>query len=588
MKKCIDISKHQTAFNAVTCKNAGISTVICRLAYGAAVDQKLYAYAQLAKSEGMAVGGYGFATWHYKSLNNSNLDKARSLMRSQVTAWIDYAKKAGITSWFAIDQELEKKCVMGLSIGDNTTLLNEAADMIRSAGFVPCLYVGANWCMTNVNLNSFHDPLWIAYYKYYGTAKYFDNVETFPASSGTYGRWMNQYKNRICMWQFTSEGYASMYGCTHGSNNLDKNWMYLEPNEKNVSNEVKNDMSNSFDEYCLFPMACLRVTQGCGFTVDGVKASTYSHLYQTAYDIAGEDTGKSVLYAPFSCKVLRIYNGRSSASKCNFTWYVNTKRVLGANGVVYAPNSLFFMTAHCDTSFMNAHGIRVGAVFVQGQICGSEGTAGASGAHCHITFGTGTWDGKGWHEIKNRRGSWEINNPIYMHKVCYLKANCVVKNGFGYPWKTLNGNVSVPSNSTNNISGGQSGSASGNYFPKYTGNSDSIIVALKAVGADSSYDYRAKIAKVNGITGYVGSAQQNLTMVSLLKQGKLLKAASYFKKYIGNSTSITVALKAIGEDNSYSYREKIAAANNIRGYHGSAQQNLSMVDLLKKGILIKP
>ncbi len=61
------------------------------------------------------------------------------------------------------------------------------------------------------------------------------------------------------------------------------------------------------------------------------------------------------------------------------------------------------------------------------------------------------------------------------------------------------------------------------YFKKYTGTSGSIVTALNSIGATSSYSYREKIAKVNGITGYKGTAAQNTKLVSLLKKGKLIK-----------------------------------------------------------------
>lgn len=61
------------------------------------------------------------------------------------------------------------------------------------------------------------------------------------------------------------------------------------------------------------------------------------------------------------------------------------------------------------------------------------------------------------------------------------------------------------------------------YFKKYTGDSVSIVNALKAVGAKSDFAYRSKIAKANGITGYLGRAAQNTKMVTLLKKGKLKK-----------------------------------------------------------------
>ena len=49
----------------------------------------------------------------------------------------------------------------------------------------------------------------------------------------------------------------------------------------------------------------------------------------------------------------------------------------------------------------------------------------------------------------------------------------------------------------------------------------SIIDALKSIGVDSSKSFRTKIAKANGIENYTGTASQNKKMLSLLKEGKL-------------------------------------------------------------------
>ena len=63
------------------------------------------------------------------------------------------------------------------------------------------------------------------------------------------------------------------------------------------------------------------------------------------------------------------------------------------------------------------------------------------------------------------------------------------------------------------------------YYPAYTGTSVSIATALRAVGEkDNSYTHRKKIAAANGITNYSGTATQNTQMLKLLKAGKLIKA----------------------------------------------------------------
>lgn len=61
------------------------------------------------------------------------------------------------------------------------------------------------------------------------------------------------------------------------------------------------------------------------------------------------------------------------------------------------------------------------------------------------------------------------------------------------------------------------------YFAKPNYNGYSLVDALKAIKVDSSFSYRRKIARVNGIKIYVGSALQNKKMLALLKKGTLKK-----------------------------------------------------------------
>ena len=64
----------------------------------------------------------------------------------------------------------------------------------------------------------------------------------------------------------------------------------------------------------------------------------------------------------------------------------------------------------------------------------------------------------------------------------------------------------------------------GKYYPKYTGDSGSIVEALKAVGEDDvSKEHRAEIAKKNGFSNFKFTSEENSKMLSLLKKGKLKK-----------------------------------------------------------------
>lgn len=62
----------------------------------------------------------------------------------------------------------------------------------------------------------------------------------------------------------------------------------------------------------------------------------------------------------------------------------------------------------------------------------------------------------------------------------------------------------------------------------------------------------------------------------------------YFPKYVGKSVSIVDALNAVGADSSFAFRKKIAVANGVKLYVGTAKQNTGLLDKLKAGTLIKP
>lgn len=62
------------------------------------------------------------------------------------------------------------------------------------------------------------------------------------------------------------------------------------------------------------------------------------------------------------------------------------------------------------------------------------------------------------------------------------------------------------------------------YYPAYTGPKTTLYNAMTSMGLDGSYGFRKKIAKANGITGYVGTATQNTRMYNMLVAGILKKA----------------------------------------------------------------
>ena len=64
------------------------------------------------------------------------------------------------------------------------------------------------------------------------------------------------------------------------------------------------------------------------------------------------------------------------------------------------------------------------------------------------------------------------------------------------------------------------------YYPACASHYSSIVDALQSIGVDSNKSNRSKIAAANGINNYSGTAEQNIALLKLLKQGKLIKPNS--------------------------------------------------------------
>ena len=135
------------------------------------------------------------------------------------------------------------------------------------------------------------------------------------------------------------------------------------------------------------------------------------------------------------------------------------------------------------------------------------------------------------------------------------------------------------------------------YYPACSSSYVSLVEALKSIGVDSSYNNRKNIAALNGISNYSGTAEQNTKLLNLLKRGRLIKSNSgeddptpsteYYPACSSSYVSLVEALKSIGVDSSYDNRKRIAAVNGISNYSGTAEQNTQLLNLLKRGRLIK-
>lgn len=110
---------------------------------------------------------------------------------------------------------------------------------------------------------------------------------------------------------------------------------------------------------------------------------------------------------------------------------------------------------------------------------------------------------------------------------------------------------------------------------------NSIVEYLNSIGEDSSYSHRENLAHQYGINNYSGTAEQNLLLLEIIRDGS--KHSSHKSKPKGDmdTDSIVKYLNSIGENSSYSHREDLARQYGIDNYRGTAEQNLELLDRLR-------
>lgn len=275
--------------------------------------------------------------------------------------------------------------------------------------------------------------------------------------------------------------------------------------------------------------------------------SEFSHKGDKALDISGSDSGIESLKAPFTGIIKRIY------FNTNTVWLESVDKVKYADGTI---DYMTVMTMH-DNDVSN---LEVGDVIKQGSIYYEEGRKGyTTGNHIHLAVGKGKFTGNGW--SLNSSGSWVINNQYDVHKALYLFDSVKVLNNGGYNWvktDTLVENEVLQFKNTYTVKQG-----------------DNLTNIAKTYNTTV-----LELIRLNNITN------KNLIYVGQIL--KLPSLNTYFNKYSGNSVSIVDALKSINESYSYEYRNRIANVNNIKNYRGTSVQNNQLLKLLKEGKLIKP
>ena len=114
------------------------------------------------------------------------------------------------------------------------------------------------------------------------------------------------------------------------------------------------------------------------------------------------------------------------------------------------------------------------------------------------------------------------------------------------------------------------------------------VTILKASGLfQPPIKYRSGTPIYNGDILVTCSKGHTAVVVSAIPRVPTLETAKYYPPYLGKSASIVDALASLGINASKDNRKKIAAANGIPSYSGTAQENTYLLNLLKHGKLIK-
>ena len=241
-----------------------------------------------------------------------------------------------------------------------------------------------------------------------------------------------------------------------------------------------------------------------------------------AVDLVGENSTLDYIVAHTSGKVVLFQDGYDNikGSRGNDS-YGNFVKIDNGNG--YAT-----LYAHMKKGLS----VKNGEYVNKGQIIGYMGDSGnAYGAHLHFEvwkdgvrvnsynylnsdlYGVNTKYKVG--DIVNITGVY-VSSSSDDRLVPLIKSGTITKiiEGAKNPYLLDNGNIGWVNDDVIVVDDNR-------YLYNSSYNGVSIVDALNEIGVDSSYSYRSKLASLNGIDNYKGSANDNTLLLDLLKRGRL-------------------------------------------------------------------
>lgn len=165
----------------------------------------------------------------------------------------------------------------------------------------------------------------------------------------------------------------------------------------------------------IYPSKYMRITQGY---------NVGSHIDSYAIDEAGIDSSISILNAPFTGIIKKIY-----PQDANEVWLESLEPVEYPDGT---KDYMTIMFAHSN----DVSNLFVGKRINKNEPFYTEGTKGqATGNHCHIECGKGKFTGSGWY--KNNGGSFSINNKKKPEECLWIDETITVINSNNINFKRI-------------------------------------------------------------------------------------------------------------------------------------------------------
>ena len=163
-----------------------------------------------------------------------------------------------------------------------------------------------------------------------------------------------------------------------------------------------------------FPMDVINISQGYGS-----KSSTHKLSY--AIDLSGDSKDSENVYAPFDCKITKLYQPGDIEKHANTVWLTSTKKVLSPNG------SYGYLTISL-THPKEISNMKLGTKYKQGELICKEGKTGnATGNHVHIEVAIGKT--AGWSKKTDGNYSeYVILNKVKPEDYLFVKEDSIIKN----------------------------------------------------------------------------------------------------------------------------------------------------------------